>query len=77
MVATIDSLEERGLAERKPHPTDRRKREVRLTAEGERVLREGRKVATVAARETFGRLSPDERKQLHALLRKLSGLDEE
>ena len=75
MVATIDLLEERGLAERRPHPGDRRKRAIYLTAEGEQVLRDGRKVATAAAREVFGPLSTDERKQLHALLRKLSGLD--
>jgi DNA-binding MarR family transcriptional regulator len=75
MVATIDLLEERGLAERRPHPSDRRKRAIYLTPDGEQVLRDGRKVATAAAREVFGRLSADERKQLHALLRKLSGLD--
>jgi DNA-binding MarR family transcriptional regulator len=75
MVATIDLLEERGLAERRPHPSDRRKRAIYLTPDGEQVLRDGRKVATAAAREVFGRLSADERKQLHGLLRKLSGLD--
>lgn len=75
MVATLDLLEERGLAERRPHPEDRRKRAVHVTDEGKRVLREGRSVAATAAREVFAPLSPDERKQLHALLRKLSGLD--
>ncbi len=75
MVATLDRLEERGLAERRPHPDDRRKRSIYLTPAGEETLREGRKVATVVGREAFARLSADERKQLHALLRKLSGLD--
>jgi DNA-binding MarR family transcriptional regulator len=75
MVATLDSLEERGLAERRPHPTDRRKRLVRLTPKGEEALREGRKIAAAVGRQTFGMLTAEERKQLHSLLRKLSGLD--
>jgi DNA-binding MarR family transcriptional regulator len=75
MVATLDSLEERGLAERRPHPHDRRKRLVYLTAAGEEALREGRKIAAAVGRQTFAPLTADERKQLHALLRKLSGLD--
>jgi DNA-binding MarR family transcriptional regulator len=76
MVATLDALEQRGLAERRPHPGDRRKRAVYLTAEGEDVLREGRKAAAAVGKATFERLTPEERKQLHTLLRKLSGLDD-
>lgn len=76
MVATLDSLEERGLAERRPHPDDRRKRAVYLTAKGEETLREGRKVGQAVARQVFGALSTEERKQLHSLLRKVSGLDQ-
>ena len=75
MVATLDSLEERGFAERRPHPEDRRKRAVYLTPAGQEALREGRKVGTTIGREVFAPLTADERKQLHALLRKLSGLD--
>src|SRR3954447_11490202 len=75
MVATLDALEARGLAERRPHPEDRRKRAVYLTPAGEEALREGRKVAAAVGRQTFAPLSADERKQLHELLRKLSGLD--
>jgi MarR family transcriptional regulator, lower aerobic nicotinate degradation pathway regulator len=75
MVATLDSLEARGLAERRPHPEDRRKRAVYLTPAGEQTLREGRNAAKVVGKETFAALSADERKQLHGLLRKLSGLD--
>jgi DNA-binding MarR family transcriptional regulator len=75
MVATLDSLEERGLAERRPHPDDRRKRAVYLTPAGQEALREGRKVGTAVGREVFAALTPEERKQLHALLRKVSGLD--
>ena len=74
MVATLDSLEARGLARRRPDPEDRRKRAVHLTAEGERVLREGQRTAAAAGREVFGSLTADEHEQLQALLRKLSGL---
>ena len=75
MVATLDALEARGLAERRPHPGDRRKRSVQLTPEGERVLHEGRKVAAAVGKEVFGTLSGEERDQLNGILRKLSGLD--
>ena len=75
MVATLDALEARGLAERRPHPGDRRKRSVQLTPEGQRVLREGRKVAAAVGKEVFGTLSGEERDQLNGILRKLSGLD--
>jgi DNA-binding MarR family transcriptional regulator len=75
MVATLDALEQRGLAERRPHPEDRRKRAVYLTEKGEEARKEGRKVGQAVGREVFAPLTAEERKQLHALLRKLSGLD--
>ena len=75
MVATLDSLEERGLAERRPNPADRRKRSVYLTEAGKEALREGLKVGQAVGREVFAPLTAEERKQLHSLLRKLSGLD--
>jgi MarR family transcriptional regulator, lower aerobic nicotinate degradation pathway regulator len=74
MVATLDSLEERGLAERRPHPGDRRKRAVYLTPEGKRALREGQKVARTVGQEVYGGLSKKEHEQLMTILRKLSGL---
>lgn len=76
MVATIDHLEERGLAERRPHPGDRRKRAIHVTAEGERVAAEARQLAAEAGEELFGALSPDERAELNRLMRKLTGLDD-
>jgi DNA-binding MarR family transcriptional regulator len=39
MVALIDELEGAGLAKRRPHPADRRAREVTLTAKGHRTLK--------------------------------------
>ena len=74
MVGTLDVLEQRGLAERRPHPGDRRKRSVYLTPEGKRVLREGQKVARSVGKEVYGGLSEKEHEQLMTILRKLSGL---
>jgi len=38
MTSLLDTLQRRGLAERRPHPTDRRKILVHLTADGQRVV---------------------------------------
>ena len=75
MVATLDSLEERGLAERRPHASDRRKRAVFLTEEGEEATRRAQRIGKQVGKETLGALSKDERRQLNALLRKLAGLE--
>src|SRR4051794_12074707 len=45
MVALIDELETAGLAKRRPHPTDRRAREVAITPKGRRVLDKARRLA--------------------------------
>lgn len=73
MVAVIDELEERGLAERRPHPDDRRARMIVLTEQGEQSLERIRTVAADLQRDFFAALSADERSTLHALLRKLAG----
>ncbi len=74
MVSVIDELEARGLAERRPDPADRRARQVFLTGQGEQTLKRIRALAAGLQREFFGALSAQERKTLHALLRKLAGL---
>src|SRR4051794_2407982 len=74
MVAVIDELEQLGLAERRPHQADRRKRAVHLTPKGRRTLERARKVASQAAAETFSPLDGDELATLRRLLRKLAGL---
>jgi MarR family transcriptional regulator, lower aerobic nicotinate degradation pathway regulator len=75
MVATLDSLERRGLAERRPHASDRRKRAVFLTPQGEDAAARAKRIGKQVGRETLGALDPDERRQLNGLLRKLAGLD--
>src|SRR5256885_11618342 len=45
MVSLIDELEAAGLAKRRPHPRDRRAREVLITAKGRRLLELARGLA--------------------------------
>ena len=76
MVKVIDELEERGLAERRVDPEDRRRRAVHLTAEGRKTLGRARKVALATADDVFGALDDEERATLQALLRKLARADQ-
>jgi MarR family transcriptional regulator, lower aerobic nicotinate degradation pathway regulator len=73
MVAVIDELEARGLAERRPHPADRRTRQIFLTDDGQEALTRVRVLAAELQREFFGALTAEERKTLHRLLKKLAG----
>lgn len=72
MVAVIDELEAADLAERRPHPEDRRARSIHLTVHGEQTLTRVREVAAELQRELFAPLSAQERETLHELLRKLA-----
>lgn len=72
MVAVIDELEARGLAERRPDPEDRRARLIYLTDDGQRTLARIGKLATQLQRELFSGLTHDELSTLHGLLRKLA-----
>jgi DNA-binding MarR family transcriptional regulator len=73
MVAVIDELETRGLAERRPDPGDRRARAIFLTDSGQQTLERVRLLAGGLQREFFAALTAEERRTLHALLRKLAG----
>ncbi len=73
MVAMLDALEQSGFAERRPHPTDRRKRALHLTTKGKRKLADARDAAAATGKETFGALEPAELRELHRILRKLAG----
>jgi DNA-binding MarR family transcriptional regulator len=67
----VDRLEEHGLAERRPHPSDRRVRTVALTRKGTRVRAQiDSKLHEAPA--TFHDLSPAEIATLNQILRKLS-----
>jgi DNA-binding MarR family transcriptional regulator len=69
-----DALEERGLVERRPHPTDRRVKMIVLTDEGVAA----RKRASQLMYEppaSFGALTAGEQRQLRDLLRKVADAD--
>ena len=76
MVAILDELEARGWAERRPHPTDRRKRAVHLTAAGRRLLNRARGVAGKAVAELLAPLSASEVSELRRMLRKVARVED-
>lgn len=76
MVGALDGLERAGLAERRVHSQDRRKRAVHLTEAGWSTLRRAQGFAEEIGEEAFRTLTDDERVELHRLLRKLARLDE-
>jgi DNA-binding MarR family transcriptional regulator len=76
MVALIDELEAAGIAERRPHSEDRRKREIHLTAHGERMLAQAREVAKQVGADLLAPLTADERAEFTRLLHKLTGAGE-
>ncbi|MFC4017401.1 MarR family winged helix-turn-helix transcriptional regulator [Micromonospora sp. GCM10011542] len=71
MVVTLDQLEQAGLAQRRPSPTDRRARLVAVTPEGERVLERAREVVRGIQDEVLASLPEQDRE---ALLRALATL---
>ena len=74
VTALIDSLEERGLAVRRQHATDRRVKTVALTAAGAR-LREHAQDVLHEPPEGFKALSAVEQRQLRDLLQKAAAGD--
>ena len=74
MVVVVDELERRGLAQRRVHPADRRKREIVLTDAGREMLGRAREAAEHSVDETLSPLDAEERETLRVLLRKLAGL---
>lgn len=76
MVAVLDELERRGLAERRPHPTDRRKRAVHLTTAGRRLLNRARGVAGKTVAELLSPLSASEVSELRKILRKVARVED-
>ena len=67
----VDRLEERGLAERRPHPSDRRVRTVALTRKGVR-MRAQLESKLYEAPATFQQLTPAELVSLRTILQKLA-----
>jgi len=71
MVAIVDELEQRGLVERRPHPSDRRIRALYMTAKGRKLLARGRRIATEHEEEMTRGMSEADRRRLVALLQKV------
>ncbi|MFJ8230222.1 MarR family winged helix-turn-helix transcriptional regulator [Streptomyces sp. NPDC094448] len=71
LVAAINELAGRGLVERAPDPSDRRRNIISLTAEGGRQLRRLEKPLAEAQDALLAPLSSAERQQLTGLLARL------
>lgn len=72
VVPLIDSLETRGLVARARSSTDRRNYELRLTAEGTKVLGQLRRIAEQHEAELLAPLTSEQAAQLVGLLAKLA-----
>ncbi len=70
MVVLIDELETNQFAKRRPHPGDRRAREVAVTAKGREVLQRARTIAFQVEGEVLRGLTIEERNELVSLLRR-------
>lgn len=71
VTAVVDALEAAGVAERQPHPTDRRVKVITLTDAG-RGLADRLKAVIDEPPAVFATLGEDEARQLRELLRKLT-----
>jgi MarR family transcriptional regulator for hemolysin len=75
MVVTVDELEEAGLAERRPSPSDRRAHVIAVTKAGERKLDKAEAVQAQVQGEALNALPADQRKAfVHGLATMLEGL---
>lgn len=72
MVGLLDDLEQRGLAERRRHPADRRAHAIYLTDAAHALLPEAQTVADAEEEELLTGLDGDERRQLLALLQRVA-----
>ena len=71
LVGLIQSLESRGLIERKPHPHDGRAVGLHATAKGQALMVQAEQTATDLEVEKTAKLTPAQRKTLLALLQKI------
>lgn len=71
LVAVLNVLQRRGLVVRTVDPTDARRRELRLTAAGDALLRALAASAETGRDEFLATLSPEERRRLNALLQRV------
>lgn len=72
IVALVDSLEDGGLAERRPHPDDRRHKTVVATRDGESVYARAKEQIEASLDTVLTGLDPDERAVLADLLHRIA-----
>lgn len=72
MVTLLNDLEEQGLIERRPHPSDRRAYEIHLLKAGEQRLQAAENLSIEAAQQFFSTLTPQEQQTLNELLRRVA-----
>jgi DNA-binding MarR family transcriptional regulator len=73
LVALLDEFEDRGLAERRPNPRDRRAYAVHLTEGGRDALTEARALSREVERRLLAPLAAHEREHLYGLLARVAG----
>ena len=71
LVGMIKSLDQRGLIERRPHPTDRRAQGLHLSPAGRELQKSAQATATQLESDVASRLGADELDNLKTLLRKV------
>jgi DNA-binding MarR family transcriptional regulator len=71
MVALLDGLQDKGLAERHPHPGDRRRNVVELTAKGHQVMDEALRATHDAERRFLAPLGDAEARRFRRALQTL------
>jgi DNA-binding MarR family transcriptional regulator len=72
MVSLIDTLEEQGLVQRKPHPDDRRAFAVTLTDKARKLLPALARESNAMEDEVTAALTPDDRANLRDMLQRVS-----
>jgi DNA-binding MarR family transcriptional regulator len=73
MVATVDDLEARGLAERRPSATDRRARIIAVTDKGRAAAEEGQRIVDRVHADALAGLSAADRSSFVEALGRLAG----
>ncbi len=71
LVSMVQTLVQRGLVERRAHPSDGRAQGLYLTPEGEALMQEAERTASRSETESAQRLTPAERRTLIRLLKKV------
>jgi DNA-binding MarR family transcriptional regulator len=71
LVGMINTLQQRELIERQPHPRDGRAMGLHLTAAGEKLMRDAERTAAQLEAQVAARLSPGEVKTLIRLLKRI------